>query len=40
VPLNTNKKPLTKYFQERMRGVMTKEKMIVMMEIVAARNQI
>jgi hypothetical protein len=40
MPLNTSKKPLIKYFQERMRAMMTRRKTIVMMEIVAARNLI
>ncbi len=32
VPLNTSNKPPTKYFQKRMKVVMTKQKTIVMME--------
>jgi hypothetical protein len=40
VPLNASKKPLTKYFHERMKAMMTRQKMVMTMETMVARNQI
>ncbi len=39
-PLNVGKKPLTEYFQKRMKAMMTRQKTVVMMETMATRNQI
>ncbi len=40
VPLSVSKKPLIEYYQKRTKAVMTRWKMVMMMEIVAARNHI
>jgi hypothetical protein len=37
-PLNTSKKPLIEYFQEKMKVVMTRWKTIVTMEIMVIGN--
>ncbi len=39
-PLNVSKKPLTKYSWERMKAMMTRQKMVMTMETMVARNRI
>jgi hypothetical protein len=38
VPLNAGKKPLTKYFEERIKALMTMQKMVMTMETMAEKE--
>jgi hypothetical protein len=37
-PLNAGKKPLTKYFEERIKALMTTQKMVMTMETMAEKK--